>query len=303
MKIVFFGTPDFAIPVLTKIYESEHEILAVVTAPDKQRGRGRKVQFTPVKSKALELGLKVLQPDKLKNPEFVESLKKLGADLFVVVAFKILPPEVFTIPPRGSFNLHASLLPKYRGAAPIQWALINGEKITGVTTFFLEEKVDTGNIILQEKLEILDEDNFGSLHDKLSLLGADVTLKTINLIEAGNVKLTKQDDSLATPAPKITKETCRIDWSKGAEAVHNLVRGLSPYPGAFFTDGIKIFKIFKTEISDVNLEPGETLSSKKELLIGCGENSISVLEIQPEGRKRMTIEEFLRGYSLSKVVK
>ncbi len=303
MDIVFFGTPDFAVPVLNKIHESGHKIIAVVTIPDKQKGRGRRLHFSPVKSAAVKLGLDVIQPSRLRDDEFIEKLKMLNADLFVVVAFKILPPEVFQIPPKGSFNLHASLLPKYRGAAPIQWALINGEKETGVTTFFLEEKVDTGNIILQERIEIADGDNFGTLHDKLSLLGAEVTLKTINSINRGNVEILEQDESQATPAPKITKEICRIDWTKSATEIHNLVRGLSPYPGAFFEDGNKIFKIFKTGIIHLDLTAGKVIRNKKELIIGCGKDSLSILEIQPEGRKRMSVSEFLRGYVLSDVVK
>jgi len=302
MKIVFFGTPDFAVPILEKIHFSNHKILAVVTPPDKQKGRGRKLQFAPVKSAALNLKLKILQPEKLTDKNFINELKNINADLFVVVAFRILPREVFTIPPKGSFNLHASLLPKYRGAAPIQWALIKGEKVTGVTTFFLEEKVDTGNIILQEKIRIDDNDDYGSLHDKLSLLGAEATIKTIDLIETGNFKLIAQNDSLATPAPKISKEICKIDWNKSAKDVHNLIRGLSPKPGAFFIDRNKIFKIFKSTIASVQLPAGKVLQNKKELTIGCGKNSISILEIQPEGRKRMTVEEFLRGYSLSEFV-
>ncbi len=299
MKIVFFGTPDFAIPTLKKIMESKHSIEAVVTAPDKERGRGRKVQFTPVKKFAVEHNIKVLQPVKFKDENFINSLKNIKADLFVVVAFRILPKEVFTIPPKGSFNLHASLLPKYRGAAPIQWALINGERETGVTTFFLKEKVDTGNIILQRKVKIDENDNLGTLHDKLAEIGAGLVVETIDLIESGNYELTEQDNSLATPAPKITREICKIDWNKPAREIHNLIRGLSPYPAAFFERNGKIYKVFSSEVVEQPLlEPGEIRSTKKELFIGTKDNTLKILEIQPEGRKRMKADEFLRGYSL-----
>jgi len=299
MKIIFFGTPDFAIPSLKILNESKHEVLAVVTAPDKQRGRGRKVSFTPVKKYALENNLQILQPEKLNNDDFVQELKKFNADLFVIVAFRILPTSVFTIPPEGSFNLHGSLLPKYRGAAPIQWALINGEKETGVTTFFLKEKVDTGNIIAQEKIEITEEDNLGTLHDKMSEIGAMLVLKTVEIIEEGNIKLKEQDNSLATPAPKITKAICKIDWNKPAIEIHNLIRGISPFPGAYFISNNKQFKIFKSKIvEEKKLKPSQIEQTKKEIFIGTADGTIQVLEIQPEGRKRITAEEFLRGYSL-----
>ncbi|MDH7604211.1 MAG: methionyl-tRNA formyltransferase [Melioribacter sp.] len=299
MKIVFMGSPEFAIPSLEKLLNSNYSVELVVSAPDKERGRGKKILPTPVKEFALSKGLKVLTPLSLKEDSFIKQLKEINADLFVVVAFRILPREVFTIPSKGSFNLHASLLPKYRGAAPIQWALINGEKETGVTTFFLEESVDTGNIILQEKIKIEDEDNFGSLHDKLMNLGADVVLKTVELINSGNYQLIKQDDSLASPAPKITKELCRIDWSKSAREIHNLVRGLSPHPCAFFEHQGKIYKVYKTQIvENIILEPSKILQTKKEIFIGTNNGTIQILELQAEGRKRMTAEEFLRGYSL-----
>jgi len=299
LKIVFMGSPEFAIPSLEKLLNSNHSVELVVSAPDKERGRGKKILPTPVKEFALSKGLKVLTPLSLKEESFIKQLKEINADLFVVVAFRILPKEVFTIPSKGSFNLHASLLPKYRGAAPIQWAIINGEKETGVTTFFLEESVDTGNIILQEKIKIDDEDNFGTLHDKLMNLGADVVLKTVELINSGNYQLIKQDDSLASPAPKITKEICRIDWSKSAKEIHNLVRGLSPHPCAFFEHQGKIYKVYKTQIvQNKVLEPSKILQTKKEIFIGTNNGTIQILELQMEGRKKMTAEEFLRGYSL-----
>ncbi len=299
MRIVFLGTPDFSLPSLKAIYHSSDELIAVVTVPDKEQGRGQKLSFSPVKKFAIENNIPVFQPEKLKgNEEFINQMKELQPDLFVVVAFRILPKEIFEIPKFGSFNLHASLLPKYRGAAPIQWALINSESETGLTTFKLAEKVDTGNIYLQTKVPIFPEDNFGTLHDRMSELGADIVVKTIEMIKDGNYKLTPQDDSLASPAPKITKEICKIDWNKSALEIHNLVRGLSPYPAAFFYFGEKIIKIYKTEIAkDLKLSPSEFYQTKNELFVGCGKDSIKILEIQQEGKKRMGIEEFLRGFS------
>ncbi len=300
MNVVFFGTPDFAVNVLKEILNSSHNVAGVVTVPDKPKGRGRKIGFSPVKEFALEKGLPILQPTDLKDENFLQQLRAFEADVFVVVAFKILPEAVFTIPPEKSFNLHASLLPKYRGAAPIQWALIKGEKETGVTTFFLEKKVDTGNIILQKKIAIEENDDFGTLHDKLATLGAKATVETLDLIEAGEVQLTAQDNSVATPAPKITKEICKIDWSKTAEEIRNLIRGLSPIPGAFFEKGGKTYKVFKAKVCEENkkLAAGEIEQTKKRIFVGCKNSAIEILEIQPEGRKRMTAEEFLRGYSL-----
>ena len=225
-------------------------------------------------------------------------MKSLQPDLFVVVAFRILPKEVFEIPKYGSFNLHGSYLPKYRGAAPIQWALLNGETETGLTTFKLAEKVDTGNIYLQEKVDILPDDNFGTLHDRMSELGAKLVLETVNLIDNGNYELKKQDDSLASPAPKITKEICEIDWKKSAVEIHNLVRGLSPHPAAFFIYSEKVIKIYRTEdVERTDLKPFQIEQTKSELVIGCGKNAIRILELQQEGRKRMSTEEFLRGFS------
>ncbi|NOX17349.1 MAG: methionyl-tRNA formyltransferase [Chlorobi bacterium] len=302
MKIIYFGTPDFSIPPLKKILESEHEVCAVVTAQDKRRGRGRQISFTPVKQFAMDNRLPVMQPATFKDPDFLRQLEVYQADLFVVVAFRILPEEVFALPPKGTFNLHSSLLPKYRGAAPIQWALINGDKETGLTTFFLKKKVDTGNIILQKKIEIFPEDNFETLHDRMSELGAELVLETVELIDKDKVNETPQDDSLASPAPKITKEICEIKWSENAaEKIHNLVRGVSPYPGAFFIHNGKQYKVFKTAVAtDVKLEPFEIKETKKEIFIGTKSGTIEILQIQPEGRKRMTAEEFLRGYSLLK---
>ena len=293
------GTPDFSIPSLKCLIESRHEVVAVVTAPDKERGRGQKISFTPVKEFALKHHLPVLQPEKLKNnSQFVEDLKKFDADLYVVVAFRILPVEVFSIPSKGSFNLHASLLPKYRGAAPIQWALINGEEETGLTTFKLAEKVDTGNIYLQEIVEIKPDDNFESLHDRLSEIGSKVVLQTVEMIDGGNYELKTQNDSLATTVPKITKEICKIDWNKSATEIHNLIRGLSPIPGAYFEFKEKIIKVYKSEVIEKNdLNPFQIFQTKVELIIGCGKNALRILRLQQEGKKQMWIEDFLRGFN------
>jgi len=301
MKIVFMGTPDFSLPSLKTLLESKHKIVAVVTQPDKERGRGQKVSFTSVKQFATDKNIPVFQPEKLKgNQEFVEQMKSLEPDLFVVVAFRILPKEVFDIPKFGSFNLHGSYLPKYRGAAPIQWALINGETETGLTTFKLAKKVDTGKIYLLQKLEIFPADNFETLHDRMSELGAKLVLNTVDLIESGNYELKTQDDSLASPAPKITKEICEINWNKSATEIHNLVRGLSPYPSAFFKYNEKVIKVYKTEIVEqATLKPFQIEQTKTELIIGCGANAVRILRLQLEGRKRMSTEEFLRGFTFS----
>ncbi len=299
MRIVFFGTPDFAVKSLERLLESNHEITAVVTAPDKERGRGKKISFTAVKEFAVKNNIPVLQPALLKSEDFIGSLKSCKADLFVVVAFRILPEAVFTIPPQGSINLHGSLLPRYRGAAPIQWALINGEKETGLTTFFLKKKVDTGNIILQEKITIDPDDDLGSLWEKMSDKGAGLLKKTVDLIEAGNVKEIPQEDIKATPAPKISKEDCLLDYTMSVINVHNRVRGLSPHPGAFIEREGKKFKIYKTAIArGIKLKPGEVLQGKDGLFIGFANGVIEINELQPEGRKRMAAGDFMRGYKL-----
>ncbi len=313
MKIIFMGTPEFAIPSLKILLDNNYEIPLVVSAPDKERGRGKNVSFTPVKEFSLKNGLQVATPVSLRDDEFINNLKDVDADLFIVVAFRILPKEVYTLPKLGSFNLHGSLLPKYRGAAPIQWAIINGEEETGVTTFFLEDKVDTGNIILQEKLNINADEDLGIVLDKMMMLGAEAVLKTVKLIEAGNYTLQKQNDLNATPAPKINKETCRIDWNKSSAQIHNLVRGLSPYPCAFFEWKGKSYKVFKTELIESDeREMENSLNSNSQfstfklpdgkqgsqLIAKTGNGIIKILELQPEGRKRMTAEEFLRGYTL-----
>lgn len=300
MKIVFMGTPEFAIPSLQKIIESKHEVALVVSAPDKERGRGKQISFTPVKEYAIKNNLEVLTPQSLNDELFLNRLKEIEADLFVVVAFRILPKEVYSLPKHGSFNLHGSLLPKYRGAAPIQWSIINGEKETGVSTFFLEDKVDTGNVILQERIEVNDEDDLGIVYEKLMQLGSVLVIKTIDSIESNSVVLKKQDENYASPAPKITKETCKIDWNKPAKNIHNLVRGLSPYPAAFFEHGNKCYKVYKTSLlqtdEKISEQVGSILTTKTEIFVQTQIGVIKLLELQPEGRKRMKTEEFLRGY-------
>lgn len=298
MNIVFMGTPDFAVPSLEILLANGYTISAVVTAPDKPRGRGQQVSFTPVKECALKHSLPVLQPEKLKDEQFVSDLKKFNPDLFVVVAFRILPKEVYSIPSKGAFNLHASLLPKYRGAAPINWAIINGEKETGVTSFFLQDKVDTGNIILSARTVIRDEMNAGELHDVLSEIGAEIVLQTVRLIELGKAQPRQQDDSLASPAPKIFKETCRINWNQPSQKVYDFIRGLSPYPAAWTVHEGKQLKIFRTAMTNdkLRMTPGSVLIEHGKFFVQSSDSTIEILELQQEGRKRMTAEEFLRGY-------
>jgi methionyl-tRNA formyltransferase len=297
MNIIFMGSADFSIPSLEILFNSRHKILAIVTVPDKEKGRGQKLSASPVKEFGIKNNIPVLQPEKLKDETFIQQLKGYNAEIYVVVAFRILPKEVFTIPHKGSFNLHASLLPKYRGAAPIQWALINREKKTGVTTFKLEEKVDTGNIYLQKDVLIDDEDNFAILHDKLGEVGAVAVLETVDLIESGNYHLKGQDNSQASPAPKITPETGKIDWNKPAEEIHNLVRGLSPTPCAYFYYDEKKIKVYRTRvIKKENTSDGKIIQEKKNLFVECGKDELEILELQLEGRRRMNTEEFLKGF-------
>lgn len=298
MRIVFFGTPEFAIPSLKILMDNNYNIVAVVTIPDKAKGRGLKLEPSPVNRFATTHNLKVFKPENLRDENFQDKLRELQPDLGVIVAYRILPVEVYSIPRFGTFNLHASLLPKYRGAAPIQWALINGDKITGVTTFFLQQKVDTGNLILQKVVPIDDNDNFESLHNKLAIIGAELVLETVRRIENGNFEVKPQNESEATFAPKITKEICRINWNQPAIKIYNLVRGLSPTPGAFTEMGRKIYKIFKSKIVDRDSQnsPGEILIDEENLLVNTNDKLISILEIQPESKKKMTSKEFLLGY-------
>lgn len=297
------GTPQFAVPSLKKLYEAGYNIVAVVTAPDKPAGRGMQISESAVKKYALEKNLKILQPEKLKSPDFIEELKSLNADVQVVVAFRMLPEVVWDMPPMGTINLHASLLPQYRGAAPINWAIINGEKETGVTTFKLQHAIDTGNILLQEKININEDDTAGTLHDTMMNVGADLLLKTIQESEKGNLDETAQrnipEQGILHHAPKIFTETCEINWNKKADEIYNLIRGLSPYPAAFtFLNGKKL-KIFssKKEISNQETEPGKWITDHKTYLkFAAKDGFISLKDIQQEGRKRMKIGDFLRGW-------
>jgi len=303
MRIVFMGTPDFAISSLRILLEHDYTVISVITVPDKPRGRGQEIAFSPVKKFALEHSLPILQPENLKGPEFVSAVRALEPDLIVVVAFRILPQEVYSIPRFGTFNLHASLLPKYRGAAPINWAIIEGETETGVTTFFLQEKVDTGSVILQARVKIGADETAGELHDKLAAVGAEIVLQTVHLIELGKAKPRAQEEGRATPAPKFFKESCRINWNNPSPKVHNFVRGLSPYPCAWTSHVGKALKIYRTQLSPSITRESKTPGTivevgKKSLRVATNGDTISILEIQQEGKKRMGVEEFLRGYPL-----
>lgn len=302
MKIVFMGTPDFAVASLKALVESGScEVVAVITAPDKPSGRGLVMNETPVKKYAVSQGISVLQPEKLKNPQFLEELRSYQADLQIVVAFRMLPEVVWNMPPLGTFNLHGSLLPQYRGAAPINWAVINGETETGVTTFFLQQEIDTGNVIFAEKTPILIDDNAGTIHDKLMMIGASLVVKTVESIKSGNYPQIPQDMSLELKsAPKIFKETCQINWNLSAEKIHNFVRGLSPYPASWTILNDKTCKIYKTEIGEIANDSAEIGSFKTDgktyLNFRSADNWIKIKELQLEGKKRMGIDEFLRGF-------
>ena len=300
MRIVFMGTPEFAVPSLSILLENNYPIVGVVTVPDKPVGRGQQLLPSRVKQFAIEHQLFVLQPEKLRDESFINQIKSLEPDLIVIVAFRILPKEIFAIPKYGSFNLHASLLPKYRGAAPINWAIINGEKESGVTTFFLEEKVDTGNIILQARVSIGENETAGELHDKLAEVGAEIVLHTVRLVESGKVNPKSQDDSEASPAPKIYKEQCRIDWGKSSLEIHNFIRGLSPKPCAYAYFGDTMLKIYRTQVikDSVSSSAGSIFKADKQLIIAGGDGAVEIIEIQQEGKRKLFAEEFLRGFHL-----
>lgn len=297
------GTPEFAVPSLSAIFKSEHDLISVVTIPDRKKGRGQNVSFSEVKKFAMAKRIDFLQPDDISNEDFLEKLISLKPDLIVVVAFKILPEIIFDIPTFGIFNLHASLLPKYRGAAPINRAIMNGEPETGVTTFFLEKKVDTGNVILQQKIPILPDDNAGSLHDKLSELGAEVVMKTIDLIDKSDKNippLIKQDDSLSSKAPKIFKEDCLLSWDDLSVKIHNKIRGLSPYPAAYTRMIDKNIKILKSRLTEMRSEsePGVISISDNKLLVSTKDNLLEILELQPEGKNKMSARDFINGLKI-----
>ncbi|HKR06633.1 MAG TPA: methionyl-tRNA formyltransferase [Bacteroidia bacterium] len=311
-KIVFLGTPEFAVPSLEILLKNNYEIAGVVTAPDQPSGRGLQVTPSPVKKFAHQHNLKIFQPGKLKDEKFLSEIKNLNADLFIVVAFRMMPKELWKMPRLGTFNLHASLLPQYRGAAPINRAIMNGEKETGVTTFFLKHEVDTGNILFREKISIRENETAGELHDKLKLIGAELVLKTVKAIEANNFKevpqseLAEENEQLKT-APKIFKEDGKINWNQNVEVIHNQIRGLSPYPGAFTeiispdqqTYLVKIFNCEK-EISSILFSPGKIETDGKTFLKIAGTNGfIKILELQLQGKKKLFAEEFLRGFKIS----
>ena len=307
MKLVFMGTPEFAVPSLDLLAKN-HEVAAVITAPDKPAGRGKKIQESAVKQKAVSLGIPVLQPANLKDAEFQKQLTDLNADLYVVLAFRMLPETVWSIPKKGTINLHASLLPNYRGAAPINRAIMDGEKITGLTTFYIEKDIDTGMILEQKEMEIHPDEDAGSLHDRMMEKGAELLLSTVNKIEKGELKAKKQKESSELKsAPKIFREDCEIDWTKPEVEIYNHIRGLSPYPAAW-TELVEngkapvMMKIFETKTIEAtkSLSPGVIeCNGKDRMVVGTGDGAIAVTELQLAGKKRMRTEEFLKGFRWS----
>jgi methionyl-tRNA formyltransferase len=299
-RIVFMGTPDFAVPSLRILLDNGYEVAGVVTATDKMGGRGKQQLLqSAVKRFAVERGLPVLQPDKLKDPAFLEQLAALQGNLQVVVAFRMLPELVWRMPALGAFNLHGSLLPRYRGAAPINWAVIEGQKETGVTTFFLNADIDTGDILFQERLPIGPDETAGEVHDRMMELGAQVVLKTVQAIENQSYTLQKQNDALASKAPKLFHDTCQIDFEQRSESVHNFIRGLSPFPGAWTLLEGQELKILRSRPAATHPDgaPGALMSDGKTYLrFGATDGYIEVLELQLQGRKRMSAEAFLKGY-------
>lgn len=309
LRIIFMGTPEFAVNSLDILIKNGYNIVGVITAVDKPAGRGKKLNESAIKKYAVENNLFLLQPTNLKDPDFQIQLKSLNANLQIVVAFRMLPEIIWNMPKYGTFNLHASLLPQYRGAAPINWAIINGEKETGISTFFLDHKIDTGNIILQEKIAIEKDETAGSLHDKLQVLGSELVLKTVDLIISNKYQTIQQNDSVSEAlkdAPKLHKLDCRIDWTKSAKQVCNQIHGLSPYPAAF-TDLIspegliQQLKIFKVDFSPSNntLNPGTIETDNKNFLkVNTSSGSISILELQLAGKRKMMVQDFLKGFRL-----
>ncbi len=305
LRIVFMGTPEFSVPSLDKLLQAEYNIVGVITAPDKPAGRGMSLQQSAIKKFALEKGLKILQPEKLKDPVFLKELKSLNADMQVVVAFRMLPEVVWNMPPMGTINLHASLLPQYRGAAPINWAIINGEKETGVTTFKLQHQIDTGNILLQEEITIGEDETAGELHDRMKEIGAKLLVKTVKELVQGNLNSIPQSwsdrdgQTMLKHAPKLSTKTSKIDWTKTVDEVYNLIRGLSPYPGAFTllnSKSLKIYKAKKEIIQPVIAAGGYETDKKTFLKFACNNGYILITELQLEGKKKLTVEEFLKGY-------
>lgn len=297
------GTPDFAVPTLEILYNAGYDIVGVITSVDKYGGRGRKKLLqSAVKKFAEEKGLLVLQPKNLKSKKFVETVRALNADLQVVVAFRMLPEVIWNMPPLGTYNLHGSLLPKYRGAAPINWSVMRGDKITGVTSFKLKHEIDTGSILLQKEVKIYDDDNASALHDRMKYVAADVVLDTVQLVESGDYTLIEQDNSAVTKAPKLNADNTKISFEADVETVHNHIRGLSYYPGAWFTLDDKMIKVYKSEVhtEDHNLPHGQIISDNKTYIkVACSRGYISLLDIQMTGKKRMPVKQFLNGYDMS----
>jgi len=300
LRIVFMGTPEFARASLARLVEADCRIVGVVTAPDRPAGRGMKLRQSAVKEYAMARGLHVMQPEKLRDPAFLEELRGLKADIQVVVAFRMLPEMVWSMPPLGTINVHGSLLPDYRGAAPINWAVIHGEKETGVTTFRLRQEIDTGNILMQERMSIGDHETAGEVHDRMKETGAELLLRTIRAVADGTAKEIPQDTVKQghTHAPKIHTETCRIDWTKGAKQIYDLVRGLSPYPAAFTTLQDKVFKIYDCtyEVADHVRIPGTIRMEDGHLAFACADGLVYPKTVQMEGKKKMEIGDFLRGF-------
>lgn len=306
LKIVFMGTPDFAVPCLQKLHE-KYEVIAVITQPDRPKGRGQKLAASPVKTFALNAGLKVLQPEKIKTPEFEAILKGFHPDVIVVVAFgQILSKTILTIPPLGCINVHASLLPRYRGAAPIHWSIIRGEKISGVTTMFMDVGLDTGDMILNQSVDITEEMTTGELHDQLMVLGANLLLETIKQLESGTALRMKQDDVESSYAPLLNKAIGRIDWSLSVQGIHDLVRGLTPFPGAYCLFHNEKLKILRTSVYHPNCDevhsphvPGEIIKlTNRGFLIGTGEGILEIIEVQPANKRRMSARDYVRGHGI-----
>lgn len=303
MRIVFMGTPDFAVASLERLLESGYEIAGVFTQPDKPKGRRQQLSAPPVKEAALKHGVPVFQPASMKDTAAEELLRQLAPDIVVVVAYgKILPQTVLQIPPMGCVNVHGSLLPKYRGAAPIQWAVLNGDKTTGVTTMLMDEGLDTGDMLLKAETEIGENENYGSLFSRLAVIGADLLLATLKGLAAGTITREKQDDSQAVYAPMLNKSMCPVDWARSAQAIHNQIRGLSPWPVAATLLRGKTLKIHAARIAaehSAGKTAGEVLESGRRLVIACGEGALELLEVQFDGGKRMPAQDFLRGHPLS----
>ena len=299
-NIVFMGTPDFAVPALESLHR-EFGVKAVVTNPDKAQGRGLKLTASAVKKAAVGLDIPVMQPLSLRSADFFDELQSLEPDIICVIAFKILPKSIYGIASKGTFNVHGSLLPKYRGAAPIQWSIINGEKETGVTTFLLNDTVDTGNILLQKRISIAENMTYGELYGAMMPMAADIAVETTSLLLSGNYSALAQDDNLSCPAPKIFREQCGIDWGLSAEKATHFIHGVSPIPGAWTYFPAGTMKIFKSQLSDKQVPQGTYCIDENRLYIGCADNSIEVLELQIEGKPRMAVQQFLHGYRGGKI--